>query len=111
MPSVGALEGAGFADKRASDDASDAPLVRVPPGDAADLVKALPGDDVFVRRDLQHRVRRSVEDGISGAHMFRAQFLENGRAALRIVPQEMNARFLLDPLDQFGGKCGECTKR
>jgi hypothetical protein len=53
MPSGRALEGAGRAGERTRDHAPDAPRVRMPPGDAADFIEPLAGEDALVRGDLQ----------------------------------------------------------
>src|SRR3954462_6625394 len=81
------------------------------PGDATDFVKPLWRDDFFVGGNLQNGIRRGVKDRIAGIRVFSAQLLEDRRAALWIIADEFNARFLFDRLYQLVRKSGKDCER
>jgi hypothetical protein len=79
--------------------------------DGTNIVEAIDPDDLFVRGDLENRIGRRVEDRFAGADMLGAEFLKNGRAALRIVTDELHTGISLDRADEFVGKTVEGRKR
>ena len=92
VPPRGAPEMSRRAIERPRDDAPDAGGVRVAARDFANLVKPLDRQHVFVRGDLQNGIGGGVEDRFAGAHVFRAEFFENGGAAARVVADEIRRR-------------------
>ncbi len=66
---------------------------------------------VFMRGDLQNGIGGGVENGIARANMLRAEFFENGRAAARVIADEVNVCFALDCAHEFVGKSFEDGKR
>ena len=57
------------------------------PGNAADAVQLFHGDHVLMAGDLKHAVTGGIHDRAAGAHMFFAQFVQNGGAAGGIIAQ------------------------
>jgi hypothetical protein len=100
----GALEGAGFSDERAGDDAADAQGVAQAAGDVAIAVEFGDGHDFLVGGDLEDAVGGGVADQRAGLHVFFAEFVEDGGAAGGLVADELAAGFLLKGGDQVGGE-------
>ena len=96
MPTRGATKAADLARERSRDHAANADVVRVPARDFADLVKSRDRNHSFMRRNLENRIRRGVEDRFPAAHVLGPEFLQNGRAAARVVSDELHASITLD---------------
>jgi hypothetical protein len=101
VPASRAAELAGFSFEWSRDDAADLHAGRVAAGDFADPVKPVGWDHLFVRRDLQHRISRRVENRLAGEDVFFAEFLENGSAAARVVADEFHTGFAFDAVDEL----------
>ena len=83
------------------DDAPDVQAITQAPRDAADLVKALASKTVFMRGDLQHGIDGGVDDGLATAHMFVAQFLDDGDAGrMAVADHARQARLAHEICDQ-----------
>ena len=54
-----------------------------------------------MRGNLQHRIGGGVENRLARAHMLGAELFEHGRAAARVVADELNAGFAFDCAHQF----------
>ena len=102
MAVAGAFELAfALADERPSDDAADIVLVHQVAGDLADVVEALQAEVLFVRGDLEHGIRRRVDDRLAGADVLFAEFFDDRRAR-RVLVAENAGQFRL--LDQCVGQ-------
>ena len=107
----GALEISCDAKKWASDHAPNPKMVGVTPCDAANIVKPLQRNDLFVRGDLQNRICGSVKNGVSGLNVLCAEFLQDCRPAPRAVAYETHRRLTFDGMHQFLGETFERCER
>src|SRR6266478_580796 len=69
--------------------------------DLAHAVKLRDGDHVFVRRNLEYAVARSVNNREPRAHMLLAQFFDDLGAGGGLVADRFAANLALEPLDQL----------
>ena len=98
-------------DERPGNDATNSEPVRVTPGDPANFVQSFQRNDFFMCGNLQHRIRRGVENGMACVGMLRAEFFQNRRPATSVVADKLHARLTFDRVDQFVGKSGKDRKR
>ena len=78
----------------------------------APIVQRLEGHDLFVGRDLEDAVGGRVEDRPPGAHMLRAEFLDDLRAGGRHISERLPATDRRERLRDLGGKAvGKGRKR
>ena len=95
----------GVADEGARDDAADAVLAAQDlAGDAAVFIELLQGNDILVRRDLEHGVGRGVDDQVASFHMLRAVFLDDLGARPRCISQHAASRGLAEGLQNLLGE-------
>ena len=103
VPSCRALVVWILADEGTRDDPADAVLAahdgtRL----AARLVKLLARHDILVRRELQHAVRRSVDDELPRLDMLASVVVDDLRARIRLVADELPADARLKRGDDRG---------
>ena len=80
LPISRSFEGPRLSHERARDDApKSVPRNREIEGDRADAVLLFDRNDVLMRGDLKHAVGRRIDDGLAGAHVLRAEILDNLR--------------------------------
>ena len=79
---------------------------------AADIVEFFHRYNVFVRSYLQNAVSGSIDDKISGLHMFFAVIADDISAAVRLVAEYPAARDSLKRIEDFFGESVRiCGKR
>ena len=84
------------ADERTRNDSSDKVVARQHcPCGLAHFIKLFKRDNVFMRRDLKHAVRRGINDRFSRCNMFVAEFLNYYRAGSNFVSKRSSADFAL----------------
>ena len=89
LAALGALERARRAPERPRDDAPDGVLARHDLARGGARRVELGGRHlVDVRGDLQHRVRRRVDDQVAGRQVLLAEVVDHGRAAVGLVAQD-----------------------
>ena len=100
---AGALERARVvADKRTRDDAAHLQLARQQLArNLAVAVQLFQRHNRLVRRDLEHAVRRGIDDQLAGFDVFLAQLVENRRAGGGLVAQRAAADRPLKFLDEI----------
>ena len=59
------------------------------------------GNHIFVRGDLKNAVARGVDDGLAGAHMLVAQFLDDFGAGSRLVAESLASDLLFEFSDEL----------
>ncbi len=97
------LEGARLARERAGDHPADGVLARHdPPGGGARGVELLPRDDGLVRRDLEDRVGRRVDDQVPGAQVLGAEVVDRPDAVVGGVAEHAAPRRRLERGDDLG---------
>ena len=84
--------------------ASDFPGVGQTARNTADFVQTLQRDHVLMGGDLQDRIGRGVENGISAGDVFRTELIKNGGAAGGLIAEESDSGLAFDGADQFGRK-------
>ncbi len=82
--------------------------------DGAEGVEFFAREDAFVPGDLQDAVGAGVENGMAGAEVFGAEFVEHDGATAGEVADEGDAAFALDGVDEriretleYGKRLGE----
>ena len=90
-----------FTEERARNDAADQIVaLQQFPRHFTDVVQLFQRNHPFVRGDLEHAVRRGVDDGFAGADMLVPQALDDLRAACYAVAERPAADGLLEPAHQ-----------
>src|SRR4051794_9449539 len=102
VPARGAAKVSGVALEGPRNPPANPRGVRVFPSHFANFVERPDGDDVFMRRNLQNRVGRSVENRPAAPEMLRAELLQHNCATTRVVADELNPGLGLDLLDEVG---------
>ena len=102
-PALAAVEASGLAVERSRDHPAHGVLAghHLASGLARRQQPGL-GEDVHVRGELEHRVRRGVEDQLAGRKVVLAEVLDHLGAAVGAVAAEAQAGGLLEPLDHIG---------
>ncbi len=67
--------------------------------DIADAIKLSNGQHIFVRRNLEDAIARGVHDGVAGAHVLFAQFLDDFGAGGGLIAERFSADRALVLLD------------
>ena len=62
------------------------------------------GNDIFMRRDLEHTVGRRVDDGLPGPDMLRSQLVDDDRTRGRLVSENPPADPGLETINQIRWK-------
>ncbi|MNN01679.1 hypothetical protein D3C81_1143060 [compost metagenome] len=65
------------------------------------LVQLLKRNNIFMGRNLEHRIRRSIDDQGSCLHMLFSKLVNDFRSTSRLVPDHFAACLLFDALNQF----------